>query len=83
MKLGEEILKRMNKKFEASTMVALKFKSYDIALKTDEEGNAVQAFIGKLSEEGTIRGDRFTRTLKYGRDGKKIKDHWERKGYAT
>lgn len=83
MKLGELLLKQLNKCYPPSAMVDIRFKRYDIVLKTDEEGNAVQAFIGKLSEGGTIKGDRFTRTLKYGRDGKKIKDHWERKGYAA
>lgn len=82
MKLGEEILKRINKKFEPSTMVKLKFKAYDIALKTDENGNAVQAFIGKEKENGNIKGERFTRTLVFDGEGKIIKNHWDRKGYS-
>jgi len=83
MKLGETILKQINKRFEPQTLVRLKYKGYDIAVKTDESGNAVQAFIGKADEEGTIKGDRYARTLKYDREGKLIKDHWERKGKAT
>jgi hypothetical protein len=82
MKLGEEILKRINKKFEPSTMVKLKFKAYDIALKTDENGDAIQAFIGKEKENGNIKGERFTRTLIYDATGKMIKNHWDRKGYS-
>ena len=34
-------------------------------------------------QQGVIKGDRYARTLKYDRDGKLIKDHWERKGKAT
>jgi hypothetical protein len=40
-------------------------------------------FVGKADEAGNIRGDRYARTLKYDREGKLIKDHWERKGKAT
>jgi hypothetical protein len=83
MKLGEEILKRINKKFEPSSMVKIRFKSYDIALKTDENGNAIQAFIGKEKENGNIKGDRFTRILIFDEEGKVIKDHWDRKGTTS
>lgn len=83
MKLGEPMLKQLNKIYTPSTMVAIKYKGYDLSLKTDETGNAVQAFIGKRNDEGIIKGDRYARTIKYDRGGKKIKDHWERKGYAT
>jgi hypothetical protein len=80
MKLGEELLKRINKKFEPSVMVKLRFRSYDIVLKTDESGNAIQAFIGKEKDNGNIKGDRFTRTLIFDADGKMVKNHWDRKG---
>jgi hypothetical protein len=83
MKLGELLLKHLNKKYLPSTMVRLEVKGYDIAAKTDENGNAIQAFVGKAGEDGTIKGDRYARTLKYDRDGVLIKDHWERKGKAT
>lgn len=83
MKLGEVLLKSLNKKYEPSITLSLRVKGYDMVLKTDEMGNAVQAFVGKAKEDGTIKGDRYARTLKHDRDGKLIKDHWERKGYAT
>jgi hypothetical protein len=83
MKLGEALLKQINKKYTPDEMIRLKFKEYDIAIKTDESGNAVLAFVGKADEAGNIRGDRYARTLKYDREGKLIKDHWERKGKAT
>ncbi len=83
MKLGDELLKQLNKNFPVSDTVELKFKSYDIMLKTNENGLAIQAFIGKKGETGTIKGDRYARTLKYDREEKLIKDHWERKGKAT
>lgn len=83
MSLNDEILKKINKKFEPLDKVSLRYKSYDLLLVTDKEGNAVQMFMGKLNEQGVIKGDRYARTLKYDRDGKLIKDHWERKGKAT
>jgi len=35
------------------------------------------------NESGNIKGQRYTRILRVGRDGKTIKDHWELKGKAT
>ena len=83
MSLNDDILKKINRKFEPSDKVPLRYRSYDILLVTDREGNAVQMFMGKLNEQGIIKGDRYARSLKYDRDGKLIKDHWERKGKAT
>lgn len=83
MKLGEALLKCMAKKYEPSAMVDIKCKGYDLTLKTDSEGNAIQAFVGKRNSERLIKGDRYLRTLKYDRDGKPIKDHWDRKGPAS
>src|SRR5215213_8534132 len=83
MALGDDILKKINKKFEPSSTVSLQHRNYDLVVRTDKEGNAIQLFIGKENEAGIIKGDRYTRTLKYDRDGKLIKDHWERKGKAS
>jgi len=83
MTLGDELLKKINKKFEPSDKVAMRYKNYDLLLITDKEGNAIQLFMGKENEQGIIKGDRYARTLKYDREGKLIKDHWERKGKAT
>ena len=83
MSLGDELLKRINKIFEPSSKVVLRYKAYDLVLITDKEGNAVQLFLGKANESGDIKGDRYARTLKYDREGKRIKDHWERKGKAS
>jgi hypothetical protein len=83
MSLGDDILKKINKKFEPSSKVSLRYKNYDLVLVTDKEGNGVQLFMGKENEEGIIKGDRYARTMKYDREGNLIKDHWERKGKAT
>jgi hypothetical protein len=83
MALGETIVKKLRKTYAPSTIVHLRIGRQDIAVRTDENGNAIQAFIGKASADGTINGDRYARTLKYDRDGRVIKDHWERKGKAN
>ena len=83
MALNDDILKKINRKFEPATKVSLRYKTYDLVLITDKEGNAVQLFMGKANDDGVIKGDRYARTLKYDRDGHLIKDHWERKGKAS
>lgn len=83
MKLGEDLLKKINQKFEPSAKIPLRYRSYDLVLVTDKDGNAVQLFLGKANEDGVIKGDRYARTLKHDRQGNLIKDHWERKGKAT
>lgn len=83
MSLGDDLLKKINQKFEPSTTVPMRYRSYDLVLVTDKEGNAVQLFMGRTNDAGVIKGDRYARTLKYDREGRLIKDHWERKGRAS
>ena len=64
-------------------MIDMRFKEKDIAFKTDEKGSPVLLFIGKRGADGTIKGERYVRTLKYDADGNKMKDHWEMKGKAS
>lgn len=81
--LGAPILKILNKSYPPSTMVDLKFKKYDLAIKTDAEGRAIMLFLGQRDDEGKIRGERYVRRLAFDTDGNKIKDHWDHKGKAT
>lgn len=83
MALSEDLQKKLGRKYEPSTMVEMKYKGYDLSFKTDDEGYAVLLFMGKKTEEGTIKGNRYARTLKKDREGKIFKDHWELKGKAT
>ena len=64
MALSEDLQKKLSKKFEASSQLEMKFKGYDLSFKTDDEGNAILLFIGKKNEAGTIKGERYARTLK-------------------
>ena len=83
MKLGEDLIKKINRKFEPSAMVPMQYRNNDLVVRTDKEGNAVQLFIGKANEEGVIKGDRYSRSIIRDREGKVIKDYWERKGKAS
>jgi hypothetical protein len=83
MAIGLELEKKLKKKFEPSSMISMRYRNFDLAIKTDEEGNAIQLFMGKANAEGIVKGERYTRTLKHDLTGKLIKDHWERKGKAT
>jgi hypothetical protein len=83
MKLSEDLIKKLSKKHEPSTLIQDTFRGNDIAFKTDADGNAIQLFVGKRSADGTIKGERFVRTLKHDSNGSRIKDHWENKGKAS
>ncbi len=80
MKIGDALLKKLNKKYQPSTMVNLKFNGYDVAMKTDEEGNPLLLFIGEADDQGMIKGDRFARRLLKDVNGALVKDHWDYKG---
>ncbi|ACU62460.1 hypothetical protein [Chitinophaga pinensis] len=83
MKLNDDLIKKLEKLYTPSTMVDMEFRGNDLSFKTDEEGNPILLFIGKRAADGNVRGERYARTLKYDREGNRIKDHWELKGKAT
>lgn len=63
-------------------MVEMKYKTKDLLFKTDEYGNPIVLFIGKLVASGKIRGERYVRTLISNANGVVVKDHWDLKGKA-
>jgi len=83
MKLSEDLEKKLKAKFEASTTVEMRYRNTDMVIRTDKEGNAIQFFIGKANDEGVIKGDRYSRSIIRDREGRVIKDYWERKGKAS
>ena len=83
MPLSNEILKKINKVYLPSELITIHWRGQDMVLKTNEKGNAIQMFIGKINEKGTIKGERYSRKMVYDKDSKLIKDHWERKGKAS
>jgi hypothetical protein len=81
--LKEPVLKLLNKLYEPDTMIATKFKRYDLAFKTDDAGRPILLFLGVRDAQGNIKGERYARRLKLDEYGNTIKDHWEHKGKAT
>lgn len=83
MQLKDPILKVLNKQYEPYAVIETKFKRYDIAFKTNENGLPVLLFIGHKKENGKISGERYARRLKSDDAGAIVKDHWEHKGKAS
>ncbi len=83
MKLSDDLIKKLAKKHDPSTLIHDTFRGNDITFKTDADGNAIQLFVGRRSNDGTIKGERYARTLKRDNKGNLIKDHWENKGKAS
>jgi len=83
MSLSDDILKKLKRKFEPSSTTQFRYRSVDVVVQSDEQGNAIRIFIGKANDKGIIKGDRYSRILKRDKEGNVIKDHWERKGKAS
>ena len=83
MGLREDLIKKLKRKFEPSATTQFRYRANDVVIQSDEEGNAIRAFIGKANDEGMIKGDRYSRILLKDKEGKVIKDHWDRKGRAS
>ena len=82
MNLSSDIIKKLNGKFEPSTTTQFRYRTNDVVVQSDGEGNAIRVF-GKTNEEGIIKGDRYSRVLKKDNNGTLLNDHWERKGKAS
>lgn len=80
MSLGPAITKILEKKYEPSSFVEMRFKGHDMGFKTDEEGNPIVLFLGTRTTQGVIKGHRYARRLVKDKDGKVLKDHWDDKG---
>ena len=80
MAIGADLKHTLSKRYQPSSMVHLHFRGNDLAVQTDADGNCMLAFIGRMDENGKIRGQRYVRTLKADPPGRIIKDHWDLKG---
>lgn len=80
MELHEPIRKLLSKKYEPSSLIVTRCDCYDIAIKTDKEGDPMVLLMGRKDEKGQVKGERFARRLKQTLNGNIIKDRWEHKG---
>jgi hypothetical protein len=83
MELQEPIRKILNKKYEPSSLIVTRCERYDIAIKTDRDGDPMVLLMGQKDDQGQVKGERFTRRLKQTLDGHIIKDRWEHKGQTS
>jgi hypothetical protein len=83
MKLSDDLIRKLQKKYQPSTMVNLRYKGNDLAFKTDKEGNAMQLFVGKKGADDMVKGYRYMRTLLHDKNGIVVKDHWDLKGKSS
>lgn len=51
MALSDDLIRKLKGKFEPSATTQFRYRSNDIVVQSDEEGNAIRAFIGKADEE--------------------------------
>jgi hypothetical protein len=83
MSLGEDLQKKLRKPFAPATVVHFRYRSYDMAVETDDAGNAARLFMGTKHENGRIRGERYARVLITNKEGVVVKDHWDHKGKCS
>lgn len=83
MKLNADLIKRLSKTFEPSTLLHDRFRGNDISFNTDAAGHVMQLFVGKRTTAGDIKGERYMRMLLFDAAGKPLKDHWDHKGKAS
>ena len=83
MELQEPIRKILSKKYEPSSLIVTRYERYDIAIKTDRDGDPMVLLVGQKDAQGQVKGERFARRLKQTLDGNIIKDRWEHKGQTS
>jgi hypothetical protein len=74
IKLGEPVLKLVNKVYTPNDMISLKFGRYDLALKTDNQGRGILLFMGRKNDKGDVTGERYARRIAENEEGNLIKD---------
>lgn len=82
--LGEDLIKKLSKIYPPSKRIDDNFRGKDITFITNENGEPVTLYIGKRSEDGSIKGDLYTRKIIRSADGYSIeKSHWDNKGRVS
>ena len=81
MPLHPELDKKLSKVFEPKTTINDVFKGYDITFLTNKEGEPMTLFFGRRRPDGTISGERFTRTIKREPGSQQVRSsHWDNQG---
>jgi hypothetical protein len=84
MAIGAKLENMLAKKYAASSRIDARLGKYDLTFITNHEGDPVTLFIGKRNPDGTIRGERYARTMVSDPvTGKLLKSHWDLKGHTN
>lgn len=83
MPLRPELEKKLGKPFPPDSRVDETYRGKDLTIMTNENGEAVTLFIGKRSEGGSIKGERYVRQITRNDDGSIRKSHWDCKGKVS
>jgi len=81
MPLHQLLDKKLSKTYEPKTRIDDVFKGYDITFLTNEHGEPITLFFGRRRPDGTIAGERYTRTIKREPSSLQVKhSHWDNQG---
>jgi len=80
MALGPLLIKKLEKNFPPKSKIEEEFRGKDLAIVTNDLGEAVTLFIGQRKENGNIKGEHYVRRIVKDKAGKIIKSHWDNKG---
>ena len=81
MPLHQLLDKKLSKTYEPKTRIDDVFKGYDITFLTNAHGEPITLFFGRRRPDGTIAGERYTRTIKREPSSLQVKhSHWDNQG---
>lgn len=79
--IGPRLAAHLSKRYAPDTRLDQAFGRQEITFITNAAGDPVTLFIGARNPDGTIRGERYARTLLLEPGtGRVLKNHWDLKG---
>lgn len=80
---GKKLESKLNKKNQPSSRIDGVVGATDYTLLTNENGEPVQAYVGKRKENGEIKGDIYNRRIKKRENGIIKESHWDNQGKVS
>ncbi len=78
---GPRLAAHLSKRYPPDSRHDQAFGRHELTFITNAAGDPVTLFIGERNADGTIRGERYARTLLFEPDtGRVLKSHWDLKG---
>lgn len=76
MELKGPILKILNKKYDCLAVFECSCKRYQLSFKTDRFGDPIDAFLGKRTAKGNLKGIGYIRQIIRDYRGNPTADRW-------